>query len=424
MPKPFFALTDIAALFRPSPIVRVAETDRPVLLLWVRVPHRLNLHPGYGDGFLATAEGTNGYRYYSSEWVQVKYLVGNPYNTITYGTGARGIPVAQEEEILALPVACYPQRESRFAVDLFQDGGREPLATFQIANFNTDRPTPFAPDHLPVTRQEQNLKVTLDSITSVPGAQYVRPDGSRIWWSKEGEPKGGVLIPGQEGRQRLTLAYNYRGQPDTDWKISELEAFDAAGNRTSEMAPAPNWPCQKYFPPSIGEPYKLKIGVDKTWNNHFDSDELWTVNDIPLPTRGKPVKISGEFRRNDLHLQLVSVYGMDGKNFNPDLAIVRIKIEASSTNPVLLVHVEDEKGRTVIGPWGEDVLRLYGPGLTGIETGNITIFHTGYIGDNDRRYRSIPLKIPKGVKRLKLVFKLPRIHFFEFSVPAYQRPPR
>ena len=352
--KPILTLHDLLIFRQTPPILRAAETDREVLLLWVRIPHRLILHPDNSPPFPAYAKGANGYTYPSNlvTYTGVKYSVGDPYNTIHVVGGGGTAPRDVEEEILAIPVSCSPQRESRFTVALVQYGGKQPLANFQIENANTGRPAPFRSEPLPAARQEKDLKVTLESIAAVHARQFVLPNGAATWWSGQGEPKDGVLLAGAEGRQRITLSYTLRGQPDPNWKISELEAFDAMGNRTQEIAAAPGWPCRNYYPPSAGETYKLKLGVQKTWSNRFDTDELWTVNDIPLPTHGKPAPIRREFRRDDLPLQLVRVYGMDGKNFSPDLAIVQIKVETSVANRVRRPGIPAFLGMTLRDRYG------------------------------------------------------------------------
>ncbi|MCW3052145.1 MAG: hypothetical protein JWN14_1315, partial [Chthonomonadales bacterium] len=95
------------------------------------------------------------------------------------------------------------------------------------------------------------------------------------------------------------------------------------------------------------------------------------------------------------------------------------KLEADVANPVLFVHVEDEQGRTISGPWAS-ANQMFAPGCTFVAKGNVTQMHNGYIGDNNPQYRTVAIKIPKGVNRLKLVVTAPRTHFFEFVAPPYQ----
>jgi len=420
--KPVQNLGDFLALFRQAPLIRAVDTDRDALLLWVRIPSQIQTtRVPSTDTYLAYAKGANGYSYPSSmvNYVPVKYHVGIPFNTFQMLRLSGGGFKLQQEEVVAIPLTCYPQRESRFTVDLAQYGGRQALGTFHITNPNPARPASFTADPLPATRREKDLKVTLDSITPVPGRTYVLPDGSTVLRSEARAPKEGIPLLGEEGRQQVTLSYSYQGQPTLSWKITELTAFDAMGNRTQEIAPTPRWSCRKYVPPSSGEPYKIKVGIQKTWGSLYEADERWIVNDLPLPTQGKPMPINMDLSRDGLHLKVVRVYGMGGKNFSPDLALIQIKVEADVANPVLFIHAEDEQGRTIVGPW-TDINNQFGPSLTFVEQGNISQMHNGIIGDNDANYRTVPLKIPHGVKRLKLVITAPRTHFFEFVVPPYQ----
>lgn len=401
---PTVGLRSLLSLLHPAPVIRAADTDRDVLLLWVRVPHKNEQWPGDFSPYTAVAKDANGgyYPMGTSELAPVSYRIGNPYGTYTFGTGGKAIV---GEEIMALPVLCYPQRDARFAVELAQERERRTIATFQIANPDTVRPAPFAPEALPAVRREKDLQVTLDSVT--PRPRQEQGIGSQN------------KIPSRWDRNSLqvTLAYTYRGLSDPNWKISELEAYDAMGNRTRNFAPAPTWPCRAFAPPSPTEPYKLRLGVQKTRLNRFDPEEIWTVKDIPLPTQGKSVPLHGTFERDDLHLQLVSIYGMDGRNFSKDMAIVRIKVDTSLANPVLLPRVEDEQGHTIVGPWSW-TKSSFPPDGVSVERGTLTQAHTGYVGDNDPHYRTIPLKIPQGTKRLNLFFSVPRTHFVEFTLPT------
>ncbi|MCW3053700.1 MAG: hypothetical protein JWN14_2870, partial [Chthonomonadales bacterium] len=310
--KPVANLRDLLTILRPAPLIRSADTDRDTLLLWVRIPSKIGTWSQPGSAYQAYARGADGYIYPSStvNYVPVKYRVGNPYHTFQAVRGVGGSINLYPEEVLAIPLTCYPQRESHFTVDLAQYRGRQALAAFHITNPNPVRPAPFTPEPLPATRQEQDLKVTLDSIMPVPGRGYVLPNGSTVRRSDAEAPKDGIPLLGEEGRQRMTLSYIYQGQPALNWKITELTVFDAMGNRTQDIAPAPSWSCCEYVPPSSGEPYKVKVGIQKTWGSPYDADERWIVNDLPLPTQGKPIPINKDLGRDGLHLKLVRVYGM------------------------------------------------------------------------------------------------------------------
>jgi hypothetical protein len=180
----------------------------------VRIPHRLELHPGYSPEFLVYAKGDNGYCYPSNrlEYVPVKYRVGDPYGAMQWTGGGGRTPNVVVEEVLAIPITCYPRREGRFAVDIKQDGGKQLLATFQIANPNTLRPAAFPSESLPATRAEQDLKVTLDSIAPVSKREYVLPNGSTIWAPSKEAPKGGVLLAGAAERHALLRLLRYSKQ--------------------------------------------------------------------------------------------------------------------------------------------------------------------------------------------------------------------
>ncbi len=226
-------------------------------------------------------------------------------------------------------------------------------------------------------------------------------------------------MPGAQSRQTVHLSYRYKGSPVQDWKIVDLEATDAEGNLMRESALAPTWPCTEYSPPSPNAPYRLRVGVQKTVYSDFDPDELWTVADVTLPINGNEAPVQQRFDRENLHLTVEGVYGMDGRKFNSDLAVVKLMVDSPLKNLVILLHVEDEQGRTIASPWPA-VNREFGPDGTFVVNGKLTVFHKGFLSDQNPKYRSAPLQIPKGVKRLKLFFKLPRTHFVEFVVPGSQ----
>ena len=396
------------------PVARAVTTSSNVMVLWVRMPDSIALKDWQGQGrSVAIARGPKGELYSSNALYtgQVTTVVGNSYGTASIRNNGMVTP----ENIEAFVVPCFPRRLKTFDVEIDQYGSPKPLAVFHVTNPNRSSNSAFVPETLPSTKSDGSISVTINAVNPINPKRYVDKNGNPISSSQSLKDSNAIAVPGSDQRYSLSAGIFAGGKVTRDWLVSEITASDATGNSVYTYTPIPGWPCREFTPPSRTEAYKLTLGVQKNFSSAFDKDEIWLLNNLPLPVTGKPTVVNKKFSRDDCQLTLESIYGMDGKDIRKDIAILNLRISGKNRNPLIYATVTDMARNTLTGPWPDNRL-LFGPNNLTVMSGHVVQMHTGSMCDGTDDVFSVPFIVPPACNHINVNMRVSHTRRFEFTV--------
>ena len=250
-------------------------------------------------------------------------------------------------EVHGFTLNVFPRRSRTVGVRVYQ---RDPqsnrwrrLAEYSVPNpYRRSYPT-WSPEPVPATKPNGDLSVTLTRLVTGagPGTPPRKPQpGEEIW-----------------SNARFRVVQN--GKPSTDWQPREVEVSDATGNRFTSSANTYGQDGDSRGSMHLGwrgslwpdEPaWKLRFEFSRRAG--FAPDELWTLNGLVLPQKGKTLKVAQRAVRQGLPVELVALSrgGAPPDGFSSFSEGAGVHLSAPSVRPgtrITLVRVTDERGRPV-----------------------------------------------------------------------------
>ncbi len=275
---------------------------------------------------------------------------------------ADGSPVAQSQTSMVFPdpatgrtwhahqFPAFPRRGQRVRFRFYQFGARgtwEPLGEVAVPNPDPGPHPRWTAQPLPLTRAADGVDFTLESLQTGLGPMGTdRP-----------------AAPGEQPGTRVVVRASREGKP-APWEPVDLTISDATGNRWTggassrqDRGPGRNALQMSAALPS-GEP-AYRVGVRLARTAGFGPEELWTVRGLPVPARGKTVKLEREERVGEVLLQVRGLTGPGGTMAGSDIsytssqAALHLHVVLPTGLPearrprIDLVRVVDDRGRAV-----------------------------------------------------------------------------
>jgi hypothetical protein len=170
----------------------------------------------------------------------------------------------------------YPQREPVLRIRFYEQKNYNtllPLGEFTVRNPRISHAPKKPAPPLPQTVHDGDLEVTLVSLES---------GGNRGRWDN-------TNIIDQWTTARFNVLEG--GRPSTNWTVQRMEATDSTGSKLVSQSwtgmtekELEKWQCQPVLWPS--ETYKLRFEFSRKDWAPFDTNELWTIRGVAVPTNG------------------------------------------------------------------------------------------------------------------------------------------
>jgi hypothetical protein len=278
----------------------------------------------------------------------------------------------------ALPA--FPRRGRTLGVQIEERpkaGAWTPVARFTLANPDPGPHPQWTPQSLPVTRQVEDLSITLSGLET------------------------GVAPPGDAAGEDWTRArfrIAERGRPTTHWQPTRITLSDAAGDQWTPRAQSnrPEGPEQQLFFRSVLWPaetaWKLRVKLERSAG--FTPSDLWPVADVEVPPARRVNRLDRAMTRHGVTLRLLGVAGPraaipQGYGWDADHPIVHARLSPDGAGDLGLIAVTDESGRAV------------------------PVAHTGYGGAGKYGFTLSP---EPNARRLRLTFVVQKPREVEFLV--------
>ncbi|HEX4341897.1 MAG TPA: hypothetical protein VH255_00810 [Verrucomicrobiae bacterium] len=240
----------------------------------------------------------------SKDWHNFQYYVYDKDGEAcvqSYGSGSgRG-----ENEVIGIPLRAFPRRQSKFYVRVEENSnGNNETAEKKFVIRNPARgPFPnWVPDSVPVTKDDDDVSVTLTKVAAGAQMPYNRNDSD----SDDAMNKG------------VQVAYHVErsGAPVTNWKPVNIITTDATGNNINGYV-NPNGGNQKddgtitYQWGLWPDEAAWKIRMEFSQQSDFANYELWTLQNIPVKS-GKQQDFYNNTARNSKTNQAVADTVLNG----------------------------------------------------------------------------------------------------------------
>jgi hypothetical protein len=292
------------------------------------------------------------------------------------------------EQIVGIVFEAFPRHDRKIylrAQNWNQRNGQQEISSTTFAVHN---PAPrsgypkWTPDVLPVTRDDDDLRVTLTrcEIKENEFNNY----GSRQEAKTKDPTKNGVLIAFRVEQKDAVV---------TNWQPVQVETSDATGNHTGNRS----WSNRKENDEQVmsyqwglwpDEP-AWKLRVEMSRQSGFTPEETWTVPDLPL----KPGDINRMWQRNkqdppfaettmsENHVKMFPVIKLSdeqARNYGGYMeGVFRINVDPPPDGMrMTVIKITDDQGRPIEfnnWGWGGGDFRFSLKKLTDVKTINVTL---------------------------------------------------
>lgn len=343
-------------------------------------------------------------QYDSDDWHNFQYYVYD--KAATACAEGSGVNYGRSDSIVAVQFSAFPRRDSHVYVRVEEggNGGQEMSdQKFTISNPSRGPFASLAAEPLPDSEQDGDLTVTLKKLVA----------GAKMPYMRDGDDQDD---PVNTGVQAIFNA-QVNGTNATQWQPIAIDLSDATSNtltaETVNTQPQGDdlattfqyalWPNEPAW----------KLHVEFSRQSGFDSDELWTVPNIPLQ--------SGRMRD-------FWNYGTRPKQSTAfaeaDLQGLHIKVFPVKQFTDMPPNSQPQGGLTLeIDPALPKGMRLSIVSLTDDQNNDVTRWDYGRNGQKGRKatFYRYGLQNLDGVTNLNLTLALHQSHFLDFTVkPAMQ----
>ncbi len=106
------------SLLHPAPILKAARTEQNALVVWLRVPHQLDLHPGNFPPFVVVPSdgGSSVYPVDTGRSLEINFTTGRQYSSMV--SMSQNVISTQWDENIGLVLPAYPRSKSRFRLEV------------------------------------------------------------------------------------------------------------------------------------------------------------------------------------------------------------------------------------------------------------------------------------------------------------------
>jgi hypothetical protein len=305
------------------------DTTNNTLVVWILTEHKPNQWPNFE--VLACDEAATAC--VANNWS------GNSQQ-INEGMDVRGIELN-----------AFPRRDRKFYLRISNWGqrGRELLkGRFVISNPARGSFPQWAPGPLPATQSDGDLDVTL----------------TRLVYGVRGF-NGGKSDDLMDKAVRAAFHTEQKGVVVTNWQPLQIETSDATGNRIFNNS----WSATREQDEAVmtyqwglwpGEPaWKLRVEMSRT--SGFNSNETWTVTDIPLQPGSqqdiwnyngrrnrKPVSPFAEATLNGIHLKILpAIRVTDQTQGGQKPGGFHLQADPEPEQMRLTLDITDDRGRRI-----------------------------------------------------------------------------
>jgi len=191
---------------------------------------------------------------------------------VSYGYGGGG---RQSNEVVGIQFQAFPRRQGKLIVRVQEqgNGGQEVSdQKFTIRNPARSSFPEWTPESLPITREDDDLSVTLTKLEAGAAMPY-----QRVQDDPDDAANQGVLAMFHVERD---------GKPVTNWEPLTVETSDATSNNVTGQVVKNDWTdnndsaVYQYGLWPDESAWKLRVEFSK--KSDFASSELWTLPNIPV----------------------------------------------------------------------------------------------------------------------------------------------
>jgi hypothetical protein len=300
-----------------------------------------------------------------------------------YGNGRQ-----QGNEVVAIQLDAFPQRQGKFVVRVQQQGnGGQEMSEQKFVISNPVRKSfpKWTAESLPDTKTDDDLSVTLTKLVFGADSPYNRNQDN----------------PDDPANKGVAATYHVErnGKPVTNWQPVSIETTDATGNHVNG-GPNTQWNGDEgvatYQWGLWSDEPAWKVRAEFSQQSDFAANELWTVQNIPVQPgrqqdfwnfnnrRNGTNSVFAETDLNGFHLKILPATQFTDQNYGNGQMGGGLHVQATPSLPagmrMTLVKLTDDQGQDVqnynSGSSGNGTSTTYGyqlQNIAGVTNLNVTI---------------------------------------------------